>query len=96
MSIPTLHKKNILLWPLALLLCISSPVQAVESIQEVEVSEEIKLYAHLKTNQSQKPLDKTFHDLKPVRAVYYIKGEDDPFLLTKKKYLLHCNLTFYE
>lgn len=96
MGISTPHRKYFLLWPLALLLCISSPVQAVESVQEVEVSEDIKLYAHLKTNQTQKPLDGPTHYFRPVLLSTYISSEDEPFLRTHKRYLLHCNLTFYE
>jgi len=91
-----LHRKYILLWPLALLIGLTTPVQAVESVQEVEVSEEIKLYAHLKSNQTQKPFHKASFQFKPHISSEYVSIENDPFVLTHKKYILHCNLTFYE
>jgi len=90
------YRKYFLLWPLALLLCIASPVQAVESVQEVEIAEEIKLYAHLKTNQTQKPQEKQTYNFTPRSSAFYINSGNDPFLLTYKKYLFHCNLIFYE
>lgn len=96
MGVFRLHKKYFLLWPLVLVVGFTTPVQAMESMQEVEVSEEIKLYAHLKTNQNQKPLDKELLQFKPCYSLGYTKSENDRFLLTSKKYLLHCNLTFYE
>ena len=89
-------KKHFIFWPIAVLLAIATPVQAAEVIPEVEVAEEIKLYVQVKANQNQKPLENKDSTLVTNRTESHFSLQSDSPSITSKKYLIHCNLTFYD
>lgn len=89
------YNRLILIGPLAIILCVSEPVGAMEKVQEVETSEENRICYRIGNEQTQKPANRKYIS-KKTPASLDIDTKRVAIYITPKKYLLYCNFTFYD
>ena len=84
-----------MIWLLVIALSVAFPINALEAAQEVEVLEEVKLYLQIRADQVQKPTKLKLR-LQKFSPENEFENEYDSYELTSKKYLVNCNLIFYD
>lgn len=92
-----LKLKVFLLWFFAIMLLAAQPVEASESYKEVEEVEEVKLFCEGRDRVRKKPKSSPRKKKNGASNVHasYIPSED-PSFRDLRKYILYCNLIFYE
>jgi hypothetical protein len=86
---------RLLLWPLALLLCLAQPAQAQEVAFEKEAVEESWLYHPSKSQQGIRPVSPGASH-RSVRHIRKMPALTQRVPITRRTYLLHCVFLFYE
>ena len=89
--------KYLLICPLVIAFSIVTPVEASESFQEnIEEVDETKIYHEQKQSINQKPKNQA-DEASPLHDLLECKISDPSWLPTQlPKYILYCNLIFYE
>ncbi len=96
MKVNTSLFKTILVWLLAMLMAAAHPLESKESVKEIEDTEEVRLYFQVGKHVQQKPKTSPGLVLIPRRSLGPFSIPKEVVLERLAKYLLYCNLIYYQ